>query len=79
MPKLNKVPKRAESVTVPNPPPYVTPGTVAKLLGFTRRGVLKLMARGALPAKKIGGRWLMHHDDFEELKKRPEHREPQAA
>jgi excisionase family DNA binding protein len=34
-------------------------------LGITERAVRKLIDSGTLPAKKIGGSWLIHPDDLE--------------
>ena len=78
MPKRNKIIPSEQSARLPEPPPFVTPGEVAATLGFTRRGVLKMMERGALPGKKFGGRWLMHREDFKKLT-RPQLEPDQAA
>ena len=39
--------------------------TAAEKLGITERAVRKLIDSGTLPAKKIGGKWLIHPKDME--------------
>jgi excisionase family DNA binding protein len=39
----------------------------ASRLGVSKRAVRKLIDSGTLPAKKIGGRWLIHPDDLERI------------
>lgn len=69
MRKRNKIIPQEQSIRVPEEAHFVTPGVVAATLGFTQRGVIKMMERGALPGRKFGSRWLMHRDDFAKLTK----------
>jgi excisionase family DNA binding protein len=48
-------------------PPLLGTETLARLLGITRAGVVKMLERGDLPGFRVGRLWRVHRADFLEM------------
>ncbi len=70
--------KQQQPLNIPESRQFVTVPEIARVLGRGEGGVRALFVKGQLPGKRIGGRWLMHRDDFARLIQ-PPHSSDQAA
>lgn len=67
MPKRTKKHLKNKTGTLAKARQFVTTSEVAAVLGRTQKSVRELFEKGDLAGKKIGGRWLMHRNDFAAL------------
>lgn len=46
---------------------YLTPADVAVLLGLSERTIKRYISDGTIPAKKLGGRWIIRRVDLDRV------------